>query len=401
MATATANAQQYRPAPILEDDDRFVALAAELGARCAERAADHDRDNTFVSDNYELLRQAGYTALAIPAELGGLGASLRQICYAQAELARYCGATALAVNMHIYLTATNVYRWRNGASAVEGLLRRVAGEGLILMTSGGSDGLWPTATAHRVDGGYRINGRKVFCSQAPVANLLSTLVTYDDPVEGRISLAVGIPMPSEGVQIVETWDTLGMRGSGSHDVQLDDVFIADAQVAARRPWGRLDAVLRNALLHFAPLSAAVYYGIAAGARDEALRVVQSPQRGDGPLRAEDPGTQRTIGLIDSKLRVAWWSLLGALNELGDDYHYPLDDDLINAVLIAKRCVVGEAVEIVDQALEAAGGSSYFKRSPLERAYRDVRGGKYHPLTPEKTLAFAGRQALGLPVDQLW
>ena len=74
MATATANAQQYRPAPVLEYDDRFVALAADLGARCAERAADHDRDNTFVSDNYELLRQAGYTALAIPPELGGLGA---------------------------------------------------------------------------------------------------------------------------------------------------------------------------------------------------------------------------------------------------------------------------------------------------------------------------------------
>ena len=401
MSTATLNAQQYRPAPDREDDDHFVPLAAEVGARCAEQAAEHDRDNTFVADSFDLLRQTGYTALAIPSELGGLGASLRQICYAQAELARYCGSTALAVNMHIYLTTTNVFRWKNGASAVEGLLRRVANEKLILMTSGGSDGLWPTATATRVADGYRINGRKVFCSQAPVADLLSTLVTYDDPVEGRISLAVGIPMRSEGVQIVETWDTLGMRGTASHDVQLDDVFVADAQVAARRPWGQLDAVLRNALLHFAPLSAAVYYGIAAGARDEALRAVQSSQRGDGPSRIEDPASQRTLGLIDYKLRIAWWSLLGALSELGDDYSYPLDDRLVNAVLIAKRCVVSEAVEIVDQAMEAAGGSSYFKRSPLERAFRDVRGGKYHPLTPEKTLIFAGRQALGLPVDQIW
>src|SRR5829696_3566375 len=123
MSTLTMNTQQYRPGPGREDDDRFVPLAAELGARCAERAAEHDRENTFVADNFELLRQTGYTALAIPAELGGLGASLRQICYAQAELARYCGSTALAVNMHIYLTTTNVYRWKNGANAVEGLLR--------------------------------------------------------------------------------------------------------------------------------------------------------------------------------------------------------------------------------------------------------------------------------------
>src|SRR5689334_1612462 len=99
-----------RPAPLRADDDRFVPLAADLGARFAERAADHDRENSFVEENFALLRESGYTALAIPEELGGLGASLRQVCYAQAELARSCGATALAVNMHIYLTLTNMYR---------------------------------------------------------------------------------------------------------------------------------------------------------------------------------------------------------------------------------------------------------------------------------------------------
>src|SRR5215207_4511122 len=123
----TTAAPAYRPAPARSGDDRFVPLAAELGAQFAERAAEHDRDNTFVEESYALLRDSGYTALAIPEELGGMGASLRQVCYAQAELARYCGATALAVNMHIYLTLTNIYRWKNGAAGVDGLLRRVAG----------------------------------------------------------------------------------------------------------------------------------------------------------------------------------------------------------------------------------------------------------------------------------
>jgi acyl-CoA dehydrogenase len=384
---------------VREGDDRFVALAAELGEQFAPRAAEHDRKNTFVSENFALLTKAGYTALAVPQELGGLGASMRQICYAQEELARYCGSTALAVNMHIYSSLTNVYRWRHGAAAAEGLLRRIASEGLILMTSGGSDGLWPSAMAVKEDGGYRVSGRKAFCSQAPVADVLSTLAAYDDPDEGRIVLALGIPMSSEGVHVVETWDTLGMRGTSSHDVHLDGVFVSDGQVAARRPWGRWDAVFFNAVLHFDPTTSAVYHGIAAGARNEAVHHIAGRMYGDLHPLADEASIQRLVGLMDYKLRTSWWSLLGALEELGDDF--PLDEAMATAVLLARRHVVTEAVEVVDLAMEAVGGASYYKRSPLERAYRDVRAGKYHPLPPEKTLFYAGRWALGQPVDQLW
>jgi acyl-CoA dehydrogenase len=398
MATTTATTE-YRPRPVREGDDRFVYLAAELGEQFAQRAAEHDRKNTFVTENFEVLRKTGYTRLPVPEELGGLGASMRQVCYAQEELARYCGATALAVNMHLYSTLTTVYRWRHGAAAAEGLLRRIASDGLILMTSGGSDGLWPSAMAVKEDGGYRVTGQKAFCSQAPVADVLSTLAAYDDPDEGRIVLALGIPMSSDGVRIVETWDTLGMRGTSSHDVQLDSVYVTDAQVAARRPWGHWDAVFFNAILHFDPTTSSVYHGIAAGARDEAVHSILSRTRGDGLPLAEEPSIQRLIGLMDAKLRTSWWSLVGALDDLGDDY--PLNEEMATTVLLARRHVVSEAVEIVDLAMEAVGGASYYKRSPLERAYRDVRAGKYHPLPPEKTLLYAGRFALGLAVDQIW
>jgi acyl-CoA dehydrogenase len=401
MATATLPPTAFRPASLRPEDDRFVPLAAELGAPFAERAAEHDRENTFVYDNFRSLKEAHYTALAVPEELGGLGASLRQVCCAQAELGRSCASTALAVNMHIYLTLTNVYRWKHGAAPAEGLLRRVAGEGLILMTSGGSDGLWPSGTATRENGGYRVSGRKAFCSQAPIADVLATFVAHDDPQEGRGVLALGIPTRAEGLQVVETWDTLGMRATASHDVQLDDVRVAEAQVIARRPWGRLDPALRNAAVHFAPTSASVYHGIAAGARDEAVRVVGRRRRGDGQPMAEDPTVQRAVGLMDYKLRTAWWALMGSLDELGDDYAYPLDDGRVNACMLAKRSVVTHAVEVVDLAMEAVGGASYYKRSPLERAYRDVRAGLYHPIPPEKTLLFAGRLALGVPADQVW
>jgi acyl-CoA dehydrogenase len=395
----TAMAQAWRPRPAREGDDAFVPLAAELGADFITRAAEHDRENSFVYENFDRMREAGYLRLAVPVELGGLGATMRQVCFAQAELARSCASTALAVNMHLYLTLANVFRWRKGAPGADALLRRVADEGIVLMTSGGSDGIWPSATAVKENGGYRVNGRKVFCSQAPVAAALSTMAVYDDPVEGPVVLLVGIPMSSPGVRILDNWDTLGMRATGSNDVLLEDVQIAESQVAGRRPWGKVDPILRVAGIHFAPPVAAVYAGIAAAARDEAVRVVRGRRMADGRTLAEDSMVQRHVGLMDVKLRTLWWSLLGALDELGDDY--APDDRALAAVMIAKRHVVTEAQAVVDLAMETVGGSAYFRSSPLEQAYRDVRAGLFHPLNPERVLLYAGRLALDQPADTVW
>jgi len=397
--TMTDIAPGWRPRPVHPDDDVFVPMAAELGAEFAPRAAEHDRDNTFVFENFDRMRESGYLRLAVPEELGGLGATMRQVCFAQAELARSCAATALAVNMHQYLVLANVFRWKRGAPGAEALLRRVASEGIVLMTSGGSDGIWPSGKAVKENGGYRISGRKVFCSQAPVAGALTTMAVYDDPVEGPVVLLAGIPMSSPGITILDNWDTMGMRATGSNDLLLEDVKIAETQVAARRPWGKVDPALRTAGVHFAPPVAAVYAGIAAAARDEAVRMVSRRSSGDGNALADDPTVQRAVGLMDAKLRTLWWSLLGALEELGDEY--APDDRALEAVMIAKRHVVTEAQEVVDLAMQTVGGSAYFKTSPLEQAYRDVRAGLFHPMNPERTLLYAGRLALGVSADTVW
>ena len=267
------------------------------------------------------------------------------------------------------------------------------------MSSGGSDGLWPSATAVKENGGYRINGRKVFCSQSPVADLMTTMAVYDDPEQGSVVLLMGIPMKSDGVRIVETWDALGMRATGSHDVVFEDVMIADAQVVGRRPWGKLDPILRSAGIHFSLPVASVYAGIAAGARDEAVRIALSRKTPDGRSLAEDPTVQRQVGLMDVKLRTLWWALLGALDNLGDEYS--ADDTAMAATMAAKRVVVTEAQEIVEIAMETVGGSAYFTSSPLAQAYRDVRAGAFHPLNPERTLHYSGRLALGQPADTTW
>lgn len=399
IQTGARQSTAFQTTPVREGDDRYVELAARVGTECAPRSAEHDRENTFVAENYAVLRDSGYLRLPVPTELGGLGASMRQICYAQAELARYCGSTALAVNMHLYLTLVNTFRWRRGAVNAEGPLRRIASEGIVLMTSGASDGIYPTAKAEKVDGGYRVTGRKTFCSQAPIADVFVTAAVHDDPEKGPTILALSVPMRADGVEVDETWDTLGMRATASHDVQLTNVHVGDGQVTGRRPWGQVDPSLRTALVHFSPLVSSVYYGVAVGARDEAVRVVGGRRRGDGQPIVEDPTVQRHVGLIEQKLRTAWWVLLGALDELGEDYSP--DERAVDLVQTAKRYVADQAVEVVDLAMETVGGSSYFRRSPLERAYRDVRAAKFHPFAAEKSLLYSGRRTLGLPVDQVW
>ncbi len=385
------------PTPVTDPaDDGFVDLAAEIGAQVAGHAEQHDREGTFVGEAYDLLRDSGYLRLAVPAELGGLGASMRQVCFAQAELARGCGSTALAVNMHIYVTLLQAYRRRTGAPDAEGVLRRVADEGIVLMTSGGSDWLWSNSAAVAEEGGFRVSGRKSFCSQAPAADVLTTSAIHDDPERGREVLMFGVPMSGDGVTIDETWDALGMRGTGSHDVVLDDVFVPAEKIVARRAWGRFDGPLKAAVVHFAPTIAAVYWGIASGARDQAVQMITKMRRGETPY-AEVPRVHRQLGQMDTTLRTSWWALLGALDDLGDDY--VADAEAVNTVSIAKRAAVLGAFEVVDEALDLVGGPSYYRSTPLERAWRDVRAGRYHPLTPETTLFYVGRTALGGADDE--
>ncbi len=381
------------PVPVRPDDARFVGMAAQIGAIAAEHAADHDNDATFVSEAYAAMRETGYLGLAVPEELGGLGATIRQVCYAQAELARHDGATALASAMHQYITLTQVFRHRVGAPDAEAVLRRVAGERIVIATSGGSDWLWPTTTAVQDNGTLRVSGRKMFCSQSPEATVVATCAVLGEPGEGAEVLHFSVPLAAEGVHIEETWDTLGMRGTASHDVVLDDVVVPADKVAGRRPYGEFGGPLLAALVHFAPVGGATYFGIAAGARDVAVAGATGGARGPRSL-TELPRVQRQVGLMDAKLRGAWWGLLGAVDEMGDDY--TADPATTSMAMIAKRQAVTEAIEVVDLAMDVLGGKSYFRRSPLERAYRDVRAGTFHPFTPEATLSYAGKLALGDP-----
>lgn len=372
--------------------DHFVPWAAELGQRFAEHAARHDRDGTFVDEAFDVLRESGYLRLAVPTELGGYGATIRQVAWAHAEMARHDASAALASSMHQHITLFGVWRYRREMPGAEAMLRKVVDDGIILVSTGGSDFTRPNGTAVKVDGGYRVSGRKIFASQVPVGDVFSTMFTYDDPEQGRRVLNMSVPVRSEGVEVLDTWDAMGMRGTGSHDVQMTDVFVSDAQVAGNRPWGVIDPPLMVIGSIAIPVIAAVYLGVAEGARDKALAVLT------GTPKSEDPTVQRLVGLLDYKLRAARWAMTGLFDEVGDDPQPEMRTFV--AAMQAKRVVAEEAVSACDVALEAVGGAGYYRKLGLEQAIRDVRGVKFHPLNPEVTLTHAGKFALGVPCDEL-
>jgi len=371
---------------------RFVPLAAELGQQFSSEAARHDRDGTFVTEAFDIMRENGYLALAVPTELGGMGATIGQVTVAQAEMARHDASAALAVTMHLHITLFGAWRYRREMPGAEAMLRRVVNDRIILVSTGGSDFTRPNGTAEKTEGGYRVTGRKIFASQVPAGDVFSTMFTYEDPEAGRRVLGMSIPVKADGVEIIETWDAMGMRGTGSHDVQMTNVFVSDAQVMSNRPWGVIDPPLMTIASHAMPPIAAVYLGVAEGARDRAVAHVL------GTSKAEDPTVQRLTGLLDYRLRVARWALLGAVAQIGDDPEPSMQNFV--AAMQAKRAVAEEAVAATDLAMEITGGAGYFRKLGIEQAARDVRGVKFHPLTPELTLLHAGKVALGQPADEM-
>jgi alkylation response protein AidB-like acyl-CoA dehydrogenase len=370
-------------------EEELIAWADELGSTIAPYAAEHDRDGTFVTEAFEILRSSGFLSIAVPEELGGRGATIREVAMAQRQLARHCGSTALASSMHQHVTLFTAWRFRRELPGAEATLRRIANERIILVSTGGADFTTPRGTATAVDGGFRVSGRKVFASQVPVGDVFSTMFVLDD--DGTpVVLNMAVPVKADGVTIHDNWDTLGMRGTGSHDVTIEDVFVPEDKVLARRPWGVVDPPLQVIVSIAMPVIAAVYLGVAEAAREAAVALVA------GTPRAEDPTIQRQVGLMDNRLRVMSWALDGALRAAGDDPAPAMST--VADVMAAKREIAVGGVEVCDLAMEVGGGAAYFRTSPIERCYRDVRGAKFHPFGPEQTLLHAGRLALGLPAD---
>jgi len=365
----------------------WVASVQTAGERFAARAATYDADDSVVLENYAELKSMGAFAASIPSELGGGGASYHEIAEMLRSLARHCGSTALALSMHTHLVATQVWRWRRDPAAVENFLRRIVDEKLVLISTGASDWLNGTGKAVRIDGGFRVTGRKIFGSGVPMGDYLMTGAVYDDPECGATVLHFPLALKSAGVRILDTWHVMGLRGTGSHDVAIDGAFVPESAIVARRPQGQWHMLIHVAVLVAFPLVYSVYLGIAEAARDIAVERARS--------RSTDDMLCCLVGEMENELAVARLAqadmvATGATSEPGRD--------TTNRIMTGRTLVGRAAIRTVEKAMEVVGGASLYRELGLERRFRDIQGARFHPLQEQVQQRYAGRTALGVPID---
>ena len=361
--------------------------AEEIAAAISSHTVKHDADDSFVQEGFAALEDAGFFTALVPDELGGGGASISEICDALRILGATCSSTALAASMHSHIVAVAAWRWQNQNAPTDGLLKRVVAEKLKLVSSGGSDWLKSAGTMEKVEGGYKLTARKAFASGSTVGNILNTSAVYDDPVEGPTVLHFGAPLKGDGVRIEPTWQTMGMRGTGSDDVVFEGLFIPDAAIAGKRPQGQWHMLFHIISKIAFALIYSAYVGVAEGARNRAIEIAKK--------RSEDPMLAQLVGEMENELlraRLAHRRMV-EIAETAD----PGPETTSEAM--ACRTLVGQAaIATVAKAMEVAGGAAFYRKTGLERAFRDVQAARFHPLQEKPQLDLAGRVALGWDID---
>jgi alkylation response protein AidB-like acyl-CoA dehydrogenase len=337
------------------------------------------------------MKEAGLIHAGVPVELGGGGATVDELCAMLRELAHHCSSTALALSMHTHQVAIPAWRWRHQkATPVEPLLKRIASERIVLLTSGGSDWIAGSGKAERVEGGYRITARKIFSSGAPIGDLLMTGAVLEEKDQPPTVLHFGIPMNSPHVRIDPVWKAMGMRGTGSHDIVIDGHVVPEAAVALRRPAGEWHMIFHVTAMIAFPLIYAVYLGVAESARDIAIALAKK--------RRQDRHLLELAGRMDTELRVAQLAheAMVACAMKGEP-----GPATINEIMIGRQLVGRHAIAATELAMETAGGAGFYRAQNLERRFRDIQGARYHPMQEGPQREFAGCMALGLPTEKVF
>jgi len=369
--------------------ETVVETAIRLAPAFAASAADTDDNDRFVAGNYKALKEAGLVEAGVPVELGGRGAEIAELCDMIRIIAQACGSTGLAFSMHTHQVAIPAWRWRHQkVAAVEPLLKRVAAEKIVLLSSGGSDWIAGSGKAEKVEGGYRITARKVFTSGAEAGDILMTAAVLDG--ETPKVLHFGVPMKAPEVKVLDTWHTLGMRGTGSNDVAVEGLFIPDAGVALARNAGEWHPLFQIISTVAFPLIYAAYLGVAESARDIAV-----------DLARKKPANQHAVtlaGRMDTSLRAAQ---LAHRHMVATVETNTPSARSVNEIMIGRSLVAEHAIKAVELAMELGGGAGFYRASGLERRFRDIQGARFHPLQQGPQATYAGSMALGLPVDKVF
>ncbi|HEX2036293.1 MAG TPA: acyl-CoA dehydrogenase family protein, partial [Chloroflexota bacterium] len=369
---------------------------------CGERAAAYDRRNAFFEEDFAALEGAGYLRLAVPRELGGPGLSLAEVAREQRRLAYRAPATALGLNMHQYWTGVAADLYRQGDPSLEWLLREAlagqvfaaghaeAGNDLPLLLS--------STRAEQVDGGYRFWGRKQFGNLTPVWTRLGIHAMDATDPRGPQIVHAFLPRDTPGYRVEETWDALGMRATRSDDTILEGAFIPERYVARVVPAGAMDGFVLAVFAWVLTSFANIYYAIGRRAFDLAVEAARRrTSLGLGRSMAYHPEVQHCLAEMAMELE----AMEPHLDRVAEEWSRGVEHEAawpMKLVALKHRCVEG-ARRVVDLALTVCGGTGMLKSHELERLYRDVRCGGFHPANSLLAHEIVGKTALGIDLGE--
>jgi alkylation response protein AidB-like acyl-CoA dehydrogenase len=388
---------------ITEEHRQLRERCRELAADFATRSNAHDRDASHPTENYDRLRQEGFLELSIPKEFGGAGVRFLGHTLAFEALGQGCPSTALSFNMHSSVVMplmdspeVSPQAKRHVADLVVDGKHLVAGNYSEATSTALLGERWLDTIIRRVDGGWRITGRKMFASMLQAADYCLVLARPDTATRPTAGAFVLIPRNAPGRSVIANWDVMGMRATRSDSLVLEDCQLAESAVVYQSDDIR---EFRRTTASWAWGSyTSVYLGVAGAAYAELLRVVRNRQvPGYAQPLAYHPDVRRQVAQLSAELeaarlityRSAWlYDTEGATEET-------------TAALFRAKYVVGQAVgHIVRVALTLSGSHGIFKGGRIEQLYRDGALGALHAPPSDFCLWNMGIHELGLDAAEV-
>ncbi|WP_299169515.1 acyl-CoA dehydrogenase family protein [uncultured Arthrobacter sp.] len=357
-------------------------LPVDLLERFRTRAADYDARNVFCQEDFDELASRGYLRLFCSEHDDGSAVGMAEAVACQRRLATAAPATALAVNMHLVWTAVARLVERLGDDSLGFILdEAAAGEVFAFgLSEPGNDAVLfdsRTIAARRTDGGYAFTGTKIFTSLSPVWTRLGIFGKSVDE-EGEELVHGFVTRGSAGTEILEDWNTVGMRATQSHTTRLNGVVVPAERIFRHLPVGpNRDPLVFAIFAAFEMLISAVYTGIADRALELAvLAAHQRPPGMDGIPAESRPAVRSAVA--DAAL--GWDALDSHIRLLAADLDSGVDhgDRWFARLVGAKTHATGTARKLVDAAVLLSGGRGYSNDSEISRLSRDVTAGAFHP-----------------------
>jgi alkylation response protein AidB-like acyl-CoA dehydrogenase len=367
----------------MQQADSMEDILQQIGPTIADSGKQADSNDQFPADNYRLLKHYKLFSAQVPEEFGGGAWDHGQMCRFLTLLAGYHPSTALSFSMHQHIIAANRYNHLHGRPG-QAVLEKVAANELALVSTGAGDWLASNGEMEKVEGGYRFNATKHFASGSPAGDVLVTSGPFEDPEQGWQVLHFPVPLSAEGVSVLDNWHPMGMCGTGSNSVTLENVFVPEASVVARRPRGDYHLMWSVILPLALPLIMSVYRGIAEKAAAKAREFCS---------RSQDPVTPYILGEMENALLMAQVSV-DRMIVVADNFGFEANLETVNEVVKLKTLAAEASKTCVAKAVEACGGPGYLRFCGIESLWRDVQASHFHPLQEKRQLLFSGSIAMG-------